>query len=147
MIDLVPMPSQRKVMSMKICFFFLMIRRPPRPTLFPYTTLFRSFDREPRRFLARRERPASQNLECARIERSEEHTSELQSRRELVCRILLEKKNAKLSGKPITPGKKIDIVDEIGHKPEQRKSIAGRPFCSRATEFLGASLELLAKEL
>src|SRR5437899_9344818 len=72
-------------------FFFLMIRRPPRSTLFPYTTLFRS-------------------LECARLAdvdcplpdggsdcrlgrlRSEEHTSELQSLRHLVCRLLLEKK-------------------------------------------------------
>src|SRR6476661_9618883 len=65
-------------------FFFLMIRRPPRSTLFPYTTLFRS--RRPHHPLrpmgAHRRRPA----------RSEEHTSELQSHLNLVCRLLLEKK-------------------------------------------------------
>src|SRR5215469_17416541 len=65
-------------------FFFLMIRRPPRSTLFPYTTLFRSR----RGWPAPRTRPRSG---CAPT-RSEEHTSELQSRRDLVCRLLLEKK-------------------------------------------------------
>src|ERR1039458_10758317 len=66
--------------------FFLMIRRPPRSTLFPYTTLFRSL--QP---LAAR---AAALCPCpyARIPRSEEHTSELQSLRHLVCRLLLEKK-------------------------------------------------------
>src|SRR6266496_5413102 len=67
-------------------FFFLMIRRPPRSTLFPYTTLFRS---SPRR--RRRRRCVPSWDPCGR-RRSEEHTSELQSRRELVCRLLLEKK-------------------------------------------------------
>src|SRR3712207_9006180 len=86
-------------------FFFLMIRRPPRSTLFPYTTLFRSW--RPRRFTEhlrseRERRRASLRLEVlvlldvelivARF-RSEEHTSELQSRQYLVCRLLLEKKN------------------------------------------------------
>src|SRR6266496_4728898 len=66
-------------------FFFLMIRRPPRSTLFPYTTLFRS--RWPPR-PHRRGRPSGRWRPC----RSEEHTSELQSRRDLVCRLLLEKK-------------------------------------------------------
>src|SRR5215475_15119245 len=67
-------------------FFFLMIRRPPRSTLFPYTTLFRSTPpaRCPGRGAARPHRP--------RRRRSEEHTSELQSRENLVCRLLLEKK-------------------------------------------------------
>src|SRR6266496_4630157 len=65
-------------------FFFLMIRRPPRSTLFPYTTLFRS---RPRRST----RPGSPPCGAA-PPRSEEHTSELQSRRDLVCRLLLEKK-------------------------------------------------------
>src|SRR3712207_8261453 len=75
-----------------------MIRRPPRSTLFPYTTLFRSrYPRSP----ARRSRDsavalASGGCECAaspsgRLIRSEEHTSELQSRQYLVCRLLLEK--------------------------------------------------------
>src|SRR5215471_20999447 len=67
-------------------FFFLMIRRPPRSTLFPYTTLFRSARDLPEgsRFTAK---PCGQATN-----RSEEHTSELQSRRDLVCRLLLEKK-------------------------------------------------------
>src|SRR2546422_8504922 len=78
-------------------FFFLMIRRPPRSTLFPYTTLFRSPQpaevvavREPGEWGGRDER-----LGVARP-RSEEHTSELQSRLHLVCRLLLEKKKKKL---------------------------------------------------
>src|SRR5215469_17198331 len=69
-------------------FFFLMIRRPPRSTLFPYTTLFRSPPGRPGRG-ERAPRPAG------RRQRSEEHTSELQSRRDLVCRLLLEKKKKK----------------------------------------------------
>src|SRR6266511_3669635 len=68
-------------------FFFLMIRRPPRSTLFPYTTLFRSF-----RLLAAEPHPGDQLQGLRSMERSEEHTSELQSRENLVCRLLLEKK-------------------------------------------------------
>src|SRR6266516_5990355 len=70
-----------------IFFFFLMIRRPPRSTLFPYTTLFRSP-------LPTSARPRTPNP-CRRRSdrRSEEHTSELQSPYDLVCRLLLEKKN------------------------------------------------------
>src|SRR5215208_7541430 len=67
-------------------FFFLMIRRPPRSTLFPYTTLFRS----PQARGARA--PARPPARSPRAQRSEEHTSELQSRGHLVCRLLLEKK-------------------------------------------------------
>src|SRR6266496_6155715 len=68
-------------------FFFLMIRRPPRSTLFPYTTLFRS---------GRRGWGAAPwRTTAGRFPRSEEHTSELQSRRDLVCRLLLEKKKKK----------------------------------------------------
>src|SRR5215469_17301166 len=66
-------------------FFFLMIRRPPRSTLFPYTTLFRSTE----------SRTCWKSCHSAAMRstgRSEEHTSELQSRRDLVCRLLLEKK-------------------------------------------------------
>src|SRR5256885_11924932 len=75
-----------------VSFFFLMIRRPPRSTLFPYTTLFRSF---------RAGRSGDFVYFCdvpghrlSGTERSEEHTSELQSPCNLVCRLLLEKKNA-----------------------------------------------------
>src|SRR2546429_6954961 len=78
-------------------FFFLMIRRPPRSTLFPYTTLFRSNIRASRNFPAViRISPIASSLvveewSCADL-RSEEHTSELQSRLHLVCRLLLQKK-------------------------------------------------------
>src|SRR5437868_11445355 len=84
-----------------IFFFFLMVRRPPRSTLFPYATLFRSqLQLELRR--AHKERLALNNVCYAILEpealrdlqRSEEHTSELQSRFDLVCRLLLEKKNS-----------------------------------------------------
>src|SRR6267142_5517767 len=78
-------------------FFFLMIRRPPRSTLFRYTTLFRSLLRLARRRdrAGRRERaPAGRR---ARRPRSEEHTSELQSHVNLVCRLLLEKKKNKIN--------------------------------------------------
>src|SRR5437764_2218867 len=69
-------------------FFFLMIRRPPRSTLFPYTTLFRSRPSCGKRPSARTPR---RHYAAAR-QRSEEHTSELQSPMYLVCRLLLEKK-------------------------------------------------------
>src|SRR5437660_3250115 len=74
-------------------FFFLMIRRPPRSTLFPYTTLFRSRLARRRRGPLPRPRPLPRGV--ARHPRSEEHTSELQSRGHLVCRLLLEKKKKK----------------------------------------------------
>src|ERR1039457_7531336 len=70
-----------------LSFFFLMIRRPPRSTLFPYTTLFRSLREEPER------RRGGGPPESAGHHRSEEHTSELQSPCNLVCRLLLEKKH------------------------------------------------------
>src|SRR3712207_7629039 len=92
----------KKISSSVFFFFFLMIRRPPRSTLFPYTTLFRSVRVRRRGVLpARREghvrREEVPLLVVARgrerdIVRSEEHTSELQSRQYLVCRLLLEKK-------------------------------------------------------
>src|SRR5436309_7599670 len=80
-----------------------MIRPPPRSTLFPYTTLFRSVDFDPLpsdpphksllRYAPGRElRPRLQCILCPLKTRSEEHTSELQSRENLVCRLLLEKK-------------------------------------------------------
>src|SRR2546430_14941203 len=79
----------RFVVSMRFFFFFfLMIRRPPRSTLFPYTTLFRSLH------LLRSDNFKSRNRARAagHRQRSEEHTSELQSQSNLVCRLLLEKK-------------------------------------------------------
>src|SRR5437588_10321927 len=89
-----------------LVFFFLMIRRPPRSTLFPYTTLFRS--RRRRRDPPGRSPNARGGSRCGRRcqfcpsgagdrapARSEEHTSELQSHSDLVCRLLLEKKKKK----------------------------------------------------
>src|SRR2546422_10068157 len=88
-----------------LIFFFLMIRRPPRSTLFPYTTLFRSLDG----YLGELRSIVPDSLEeylkvekrraCKRP-RSEEHTSELQSRLHLVCRLLLEKKKNQMSARP-----------------------------------------------
>src|SRR5688572_32800581 len=94
-------------------FFFLMIRRPPRSTLFPYTTLFRSLGsrvavhRDVRELVvaeARLQLLIGGEQRLARPHRSEEHTSELQSQSNLVCRLLLEKKKKK-----------------IGHKDESRE--------------------------
>src|SRR5574342_1161090 len=72
-------------------FFFLMIRRPPRSTLFPYTTLFRSVSLT---LVSARRHAAAVHWQHDRL-RSEEHTSELQSPPDLVCRLLLEKKKKK----------------------------------------------------
>src|SRR5438874_6853402 len=71
-----------------------MIRPPPRSTLFPYTTLFRSETRRPAGAIAPRGRRIVRRT--WQLARSEEHTSELQSRRDLVCRLLLEKKKKHL---------------------------------------------------
>src|SRR5476651_2836981 len=71
-----------------VVLFFLMIRRPPRSTLFPYTTLFRSAGSRARRRSYADSRSRARRWSAAR---SEEHTSELQSRQYLVCRLLLEK--------------------------------------------------------
>src|SRR6266704_6165061 len=94
--------SLSSITSLTPCFFFLMIRRPPRSTLFPYTTLFRSWQRRPRhRGCPRPKHPLHA------MPRSEEHTSELQSRFDLVCRLLLEKKKKHLY-RPIILKKKIN---------------------------------------
>src|SRR3712207_7127842 len=101
------------LLSKQYFFFFLMIRRPPRSTLFPYTTLFRSITREAQpslldegeyalpalTLLAEPKRSATPTVSPEALEqnRSEEHTSELQSRQYLVCRLLLEKKKTKIS--------------------------------------------------
>src|SRR5712675_2497164 len=98
-------------------FFFLMIRRPPRSTLFPYTTLFRSArtsscrPRQSRRTPAGSRAPRSSRPAVAC--RSEEHTSELQSRLHLVCRLLLEKKKNK-------PIKHLNIITQKHINNQQR---------------------------
>src|SRR2546430_12736003 len=94
---------------MIVFFFFLMIRRPPRSTLFPYTTLFRSFRSRDLRAFPDRSAPGTPGIRPVFHEsdrdflgcrRSEEHTSELQSQSNLVCRLLLEKKKIHT----LTPG-------------------------------------------
>src|SRR5206468_12932236 len=75
-----------------LSFFFLMIRRPPRSTLFPYTTLFRSEALIRQRGFRPAAAAAGLLVIATAAARSEEHTSELQSRSDLVCRLLLEKK-------------------------------------------------------
>src|SRR3989440_1238610 len=129
--------------SLCIVFFFLMIRRPPRSTLFPYTTLFRSnggrrrtgHDRAARDVaevalhegadVARRDVPGDRNgrvvgrvvglEELPHVgERSEEHTSELQSRSDIVCRLLLEKKNG--VGEPLLVVVKAVRVNQVTHR-------------------------------
>src|ERR1035437_10393736 len=90
-----------------VVFFFLMIRRPPRSTLFPYTTLFRSGCPEESAPVWTLAPP------CGRLSiRSEEHTSELQSRQYLVCRLLLEKK------------KKKNYISQQTHSPTLHKHCA-----------------------
>src|SRR2546426_12654175 len=97
--DMAATETITSIIFIKLICFFLMIRRPPRSTLFPYTTLFRSVRwhvpespsrshraREPARLASRRAG------EGRARDRSEEHTSELQSPCNLVCRLLLEKK-------------------------------------------------------
>src|SRR2546430_12566645 len=100
----------------RLFFFFLMIRRPPRSTLFPYTTLFRSKELQMRssvelNLIARGPHGKPMKLEAGQLlykeldskillsPRSEEHTSELQSQSNLVCRLLLEKKKPKTYSK------------------------------------------------
>src|SRR5256885_13154238 len=97
-----PLPPSSMGYMLLFYFFFLMIRRPPRSTLFPYTTLFRSRCRDAqmdhphcisfRRGRVRRGQSRRPLGARRRRERSEEHTSELQSPCNLVCRLLLEKK-------------------------------------------------------
>src|SRR2546422_7058495 len=97
-------------------FFFLMIRRPPRSTLFPYTTLFRSAEpANTATWLSSSRRSANVSHVIAvrsrspPTSRSEEHTSELQSRLHLVCRLLLEKKkNMHLSDN--------SVLDRLRHR-------------------------------
>src|SRR4030065_1002966 len=91
-------------------FFFLMIRRPPRSTLFPYTTLFRSSRPAPP--ASEGHPPVSDSLPPARA-RSEEHTSELQSHLNLVCRLLLEKKLSQVDRTPVVETERKQSVSSI----------------------------------
>src|SRR5260370_4900183 len=107
-----------------LLFFFLMIRRPPRSTLFPYTTLFRSRHRH-------RNRPhsaaGSGHCDAGPRSRSEEHTSELQSHLNLVCRLLLEKKkktHVRNVAHPIAAGRSLScvtirITTKCAYSPQQ----------------------------
>src|SRR5258708_24463291 len=116
--------SYGSVYSTNLFFFFLMIRRPPRSTLFPYTTLFRSeFEVTLQNVLYPQENIAKP---CAM--RSEEHTSELQSPDHLVCRLLLEKKKH-----PDTAPKTLDYF---------HITIPERPLTSSVSSFLEVSSEL-----
>src|ERR1039457_3084764 len=93
-----------------------MIRRPPRSTLFPYTTLFRSRDRDAGRDTGGRE--------CEQLsdhDRSEEHTSELQSPCNLVCRLLLEKKKLVRQADLESPPELLAILGECGNAKSVRK--------------------------
>src|SRR5216683_4651740 len=96
---------------MSFFFFFLLIPRPPRSTLFPYTTLFRSaYAAGDDHGLSGQSPPERRALDGGRAPgfcRSEEHTSELQSRSDLVCRLLLEKKKKKKRNKILINKKKI----------------------------------------
>src|SRR5216684_246747 len=101
------------VVCLGLLFFFLMIRRPPRSTLFPYTTLFRSASScAARRTASPAGSPSS--LQPLLAARSEEHTSELQSRLHLVCRHLLEKKNKKSTHLDLTLTAILSLILGIG---------------------------------
>src|SRR5476649_3014899 len=91
-------------------FFFLMIRRPPRSTLFPYTTLFRSC------CLNHWKDAARSSMKRLMRPRSEEHTSELQSHSDLVCRLLLEKKKKHNKTQPTKIKKKTKKIITTKHK-------------------------------
>src|SRR5260370_32658724 len=103
--------------------FFLMIRRPPRSTLFPYTTLFRSLRRTRWRSIARTVAPLMREYSRTR---SEEHTSELQSHLNLVCRLLLEKKKVLFAAMALL----IQDIDRPGAgliKGSDHHSVKGAP--------------------
>src|SRR6266699_2708161 len=104
-----------------------MIRRPPRSTLFPYTTLFRSRLARAAILLIRRARSAAKQLPW----RSEEHTSELQSRPHLVCRLLLEKKKIlKAYGTRITEYTKLRFIIDAFSSPASFWPAGSLSLCS-----------------
>src|SRR5690606_41946727 len=117
-----PLPCPPYTQS--LVMFFCMLRRPPRSTLFPYTTLFRSDDllgfmqaegakEEGGKGAAKVRRAVLEVTRAVSLTpwpgdtRSEEHTSELQSRENLVCRLLLEKKNSRMRVRVLTPSKDV----------------------------------------
>src|SRR6266404_7930114 len=95
-------------------FFFLMIRRPPRSTLFPYTTLFRSRKPTPRTAPVARRRE-----DGGGPSRSEEHTSELQSLAYLVCRLLLEKKKKLLTSSQGETRQRTCVQNELPFRSDE----------------------------
>src|SRR5260221_3484637 len=112
-----------RIVTTDFSFFFLMIRRPPRSTLFPYTTLFRSTDPPGRR--GRGDTPRARHARESH-RRSEEHTSELQSHSDLVCRLLLEKTN--VIGLRVGPGAPAVVPQlcELMAERTQRRMLVGR---------------------
>src|SRR2546430_11395743 len=107
-------PDERNIEVSSLHFFFLMIRRPPRSTLFPYTTLFRSLALDlggiAKGYAIDRAYAGPRSHGRWRSLRSEEHTSELQSQSNLVCRLLLEKKNT-----PVLPWELRSSPFDRGH--------------------------------
>src|SRR5260221_5952869 len=116
---------ERHIDPLYLHFFFLMIRRPPRSTLFPYTTLFRSLS-------SWMMQPPTTRNRTSQFEgkRSEEHTSELQSHSDLVCRLLLEKKKKTLARQT--------GIDEPRQQPDTRIVIGEQPVTSGSIRPLGA---------
>src|SRR2546427_6415474 len=106
---------------MFLFFFFLMIRRPPRSTLFPYTTLFRSstLPRSTPRNVPTCRSPRS----SAASMRSEEHTSELQSQSNLVCRLLLEKKKKEIHPHGDRHAHPVDITVQSPRPSRRQQSL------------------------
>src|SRR5438046_7955383 len=100
-----------------------MIRRPPRSTLFPYTTLFRSWSAA--RMTSRSGRSNSGRRKSA-SRRSEEHTSELQSLTNLVCRLLLEKKKVHLGGRGERAPPTVDADPQDAAQDDRRATRQGR---------------------
>src|SRR2546426_8657370 len=113
------------IATLPFFFFFLMIRRPPRSTLFPYTTLFRSTVAPMIRSLVAPSRNRKRVSACTRSTpstgRSEEHTSELQSPCNLVCRLLLEKKKHDPRGGQARPLDTEQGIDREGSVAELRR--------------------------
>src|SRR5258707_6038121 len=105
-------------------FFFLMIRRPPRSTLFPYTTLFRSpWVGYAMRFTLTAVGALTIAMFAVSVKRSEEHTSELQSRQYLVCRLLLEKKKKTNLARRRPPCDSNTFTDRVGVSCALRENV------------------------